>query len=157
MNPFASSYLYGLEHALPRTTIDAYVVALVAVARADGIVESESRIIQGVADILGAAPFTVSRALEDDSPDRLDGAVEVLREQAPHMLDLLYRDALMVAWADGQLSDEERAHLLRISSQLGLDKDRRDRATDAAERLNDLRGWTRDLVARGPQPPSIEA
>lgn len=150
MNAFAARYLYGLERPLPRQVIEAYVSALAALARADGIVESESRIIQGVAEILGAPPFTVSRALEDADPGKLSSAVATLRTEAPGLIDLLYRDAILVTRADGRFSDAEKADMLRISAELGLDQPRRKRATDAADGLLRLQEETMGLVGSRP-------
>ncbi len=155
MNPFAASYLYGVDRPLHRAVIEAYVTALVAVARSDGLVESESRIIQGVAKILGAPPFTVSRALENDEPGQLERAIRVLKSRAPNLIDLLYRDAILVTRADGHLSRQETEQLMRISTELGLDRDRRARATEAADKLEQLRDWTRGLVEETPIPPTV--
>lgn len=154
MNPFAASYLYGVDRPLHRTVVESYVTALVAVARSDGLVESESRIIQGVARILGAPPFTVSRALENEEPGQLARAIAVLRARAPNLLDLLYRDALLVSRADGQLSLQETTQLMRISTELGLDRARRKRATEAADKLEALRDWTLELIEVS-SPPTI--
>lgn len=154
MNPFAASYLYGVDRPIHRSVVEAYVTALVAVARSDGLVESESRIIQGVAKILGAPPFTVSRAMENDAPGQLERAISVLRGRAPELLDLLYRDAVLVSRADGHLSREETTQLMRISTELGLDHARRKRAIEAADRLEALRDWTRGLIEAS-SPPTV--
>ena len=154
MNPFAASLLYGIDRPLHRSIVEAYITALVSVARSDGLVESESRIIQGVAKILGAPPFTVSRALENDDPDQLRAATNLLRARAPNLLDLLYRDAVLVTRADGELSQQERTQLMRISTELGLDRRRRDRATEAADKLEQLRAWTRGMVEAS-SPPTV--
>jgi len=156
VNPFAAPYLYGLDAPPPREAVEAYVTALVVIARADGIVESEGRIIQGVADILGAPPFTVSRALEECDRSHLDAAVETLKE-TPYLLDLLYRDALLVVRADGHQSSQETEFLLRLSAQLGLSRARRARASEAADLFGSLRQAMIDLVGDEAEPTVVAA
>ena len=136
MNPLAAPYLYGLDAALPPNVVNAYVTALVCVAKANGIVQSESRVIQGVADILGAMPFTVSRAM-GATPD-LDAALAAL-DGSPRLRVLLYRDAILVARADGETTAEEDVALLQIATQLGLRKEQRDAAVAAADLLTRVR------------------
>ena len=154
MNLFAAAYLYGVDRPLHRAVVVAYVNALVSVARSDGLVESEGRIIQGIAKILGAPPFTVSRALDVDDPELLHRSIETLRARAPNLLDLLYRDAVLVARADGRLSPQQKAELVRISSEIGLDARRRERAIEAADQVERLRDWTKGLID-DTAPPTV--
>lgn len=137
MNPLAAPYLYGIDEPLDAELVTAYVTTLVCVARANGIVESESRIIQGAADILGAMPFTVSRALATKDAS-LDEALSKLRAH-PRLVALVYRDALLVARADGITTAEENVTLMRMANQLGLARDQIQRATKAADLLAQVR------------------
>ncbi len=138
MNLLAGSYLYGLEKPLPADTVTAYINALVCVARENGIVESESRVIQGIADILGAMPFTVSRALAGSAGHELEDSLRALSDQ-PSMMAMLYRDALLVARADGEVCEAEEAALMRMATQLGLSREHRQAATEAADLLARVR------------------
>jgi len=137
VNPLAAPYLYGIDEPLDAKLVDAYVTALVCIAKANGIVESESRIVQGAADILGAMPFTVSRALATVDAS-LDDALAVLRAD-PRLVTLVYRDALLVARADGVTTAEENMTLMQMAMQLGLDSDQRTRAEEAADLLAKVR------------------
>jgi uncharacterized tellurite resistance protein B-like protein len=139
VNPFAAPFLYALDEPLPRGIVVAYIHALVDVARANGIVSSETRIIEGVASILGAPPFTVSRALEEPRPEGLSGALALLRGR-PEMVCMLYRDALLIARADGTVSAEEHELLIKLSMQLGLTKRQREAATLAADLVGQVQG-----------------
>ncbi len=138
MNLFAGTYLYGLDKPLPSDVVSAYITALVCVARENGIVESESRVIQGIADILGAMPFTVSRALAASGEHHLEPALQALSDH-PSMMAMLYRDALLVARADGEVSPDEEGALIRIATQLGLSREHRKAATEAADMLARVR------------------
>lgn len=142
MNPLAAPYFYGLDEPLPADLVESYVKALVCVARANGIVESESRVIQGAAEILGAMPFTVSRALAGSAD--LGPALAPLREHAS-LMTLLYRDALLVVRADGVTTSEEEVTLMQMATQLGLSKAQREAATKAADMLSDLRQAMKNL------------
>ena len=137
MNPLAAPYLYGLDEPLDAKLVDAYVTALVCVAKANGIVESESRVIQGAADILGAMPFTVSRALASTDSD-LGAALKVLKGN-PRLVTLVYRDALLVVRADGVTTAEENVTLMQMAAQLGIDTAQRERAEEAADLLGKVR------------------
>lgn len=137
MNPLAAPYLYGIDEPLDASLVDAFVTALVCVAKANGIIESESRIIQGAADILGAMPFTVSRALAS-SDASLDDALAQLKPH-PRLVALVYRDALLVVRADGVTTAEENATLIQMATQLGLDAAQRTRAEEAADLLAKVR------------------
>jgi tellurite resistance protein len=146
VNPFAARFLYGLDAPLPREMVEAYLRALVVVARANGVVESESSFIQGVAEVLGAPPFSVSRALREATESSLEPSLAVLRER-PVMVALLYRDAILVARADGRETVDEQQLLIQISTMLGLDRSQRQRAVLAADALGELRRGIRSLVA----------
>ncbi len=137
MNPLAAPYLYGIDEPLDATLVDAFVTALVCVARANGIVESESRIVQGAADILGAMPFTVSRALANPNAS-LDEAIATLKPH-PRLVSLVYRDSLLVVRADGVTTAEENVTLTQMANQLGLDMEQRTRAEEAADLLIKVR------------------
>lgn len=145
MNPFAARFLYALDAPLPRAVVQSYVEALVVVARANGVVDSELQIIQGVADILGAAPRTVSRVLANGDDGLFDRALQVLSPH-PRLLCMLYRDALLVMRADGVVTHEEKQLLVRLSSQLGLDKAQRIEATLAADIVQEVERTMRDLA-----------
>ena len=106
-------------------------------AKANGIVESESRIIKGAADILGAMPFTVSRALASTDVS-LNEALSKLNAH-PRLVALVYRDALLVARADGITTAEENVTLMRMANQLGLTSEQIQRATKAADLLTQVR------------------
>jgi tellurite resistance protein len=137
VNPLAAPYLYGIDEPLDATLVDAFVTALVCVARANGIVESESRIVQGAADILGAMPFTVSRALANPNAS-LDEAIATLKPH-PRLVSLVYRDSLLVVRADGVTTAEENVTLTQMANQLGLDMEQRTRAEEAADLLIKVR------------------
>ncbi|MCO4773841.1 MAG: tellurite resistance TerB family protein [Deltaproteobacteria bacterium] len=137
MNPLAAPYLYGLDEPLDAKLVDAYVTTLVCVAKANGIVESESRIIQGAADILGAMPFTVSRALATVDAN-MDDALGKLKAH-PRLVALVYRDALLVARADGVTTAEENVALMQMATQLGLTAEQRTSAEEAADLLGQVR------------------
>jgi uncharacterized tellurite resistance protein B-like protein len=145
MNAFAARFLYALEAPLPPPVVLAYVQALVCVARANGIVESELSIIQGVAEILGAPARTVSRVLADKDAGVFDRALAVL---VPHarLRSMVYRDALLVMRADGRVTVEEKALLMRLSTQLGLDRAQRIEATLAADVVQEVEGTMRALA-----------
>lgn len=145
MNAFAARFLYALDAPLPPGVVRAYVEVLVSVARANGIVESELRIVQGVAAILGAPPRTVSRVLADKDAGVFDRALSVL---APHLRlrCMLYRDALLVIRADGRVSVEEKQLLMRLSTQLGLSRDHRIEATLAADVVQEVESTMRILA-----------
>lgn len=134
----AGAYLYGLDAPLPGPVVEAYVTALVCVARENGIVESESRVIHGVADILGAMPFTVSRALSGSGEHDLEESLRALGDH-PSLMTMLYRDALLVARADGEVSKDEQIAMSRMSSQLGLTTKQIMSATEAADMLATFR------------------
>ena len=136
MNPLAGPYLYGIDESLPMAVVDAYVTALVCVAKANGIVQSESRVIAGVAEILGAMPFTVSRAMGGGAD--LGRALATLAGD-PHLIAMLYRDAILVARADGITSAEEEVALMQIATQLGVTRKQREAATAAADLLSQVR------------------
>ena len=136
MNPLAGPYLYGLQDAPSAAVVDAYVTSLVCVARANGIVQSESRVIAGIAEILGAMPFTVSRAMAGGGD--LGAALAVLAGDS-HLVALLYRDAILVARADGVTSAEEEVTLMQIATQLGVTRAQREAATAAADLLSQVR------------------
>jgi uncharacterized tellurite resistance protein B-like protein len=127
----------------------AYVQALVCVARANGIVEAELIIVQGVAEILGAPPRTVSRVLADKEAAAFDRALAAL---APYvrLRCMLYRDALLVMRADGRVSPEEKALLMRLSTQLGLDREQRIEATLAADVVQEVEQSMRALADGSP-------
>lgn len=148
MNAFAARFLYALDAPLPRDVVKAYVQALVVVARANGIVESELRIIQGVADILGAPTRTVSRALADKKDGAFEAALTAL-EQFPRMRCMLYRDALLVMRADGRVSPEESHLLIQLSMQLGLSKEQRIEATLGADVVLEVEKTMRTLADEG--------
>ncbi len=137
MNPLAAPYLYGIDEPLEVDLVTAYVTTLVCVARANGIVESESRIIQGAADILGAMPFTVSRALATVDASLNEALVKL--KAHPRLVALVYRDALLVARADGITTSEENVTLLKMANQLGLTNDQIRRAERAADLLAQVR------------------
>lgn len=137
MNPLAAPYLYGLDEPLDAMLVEAYVTALACVAKANGIIESESRVIQGAADILGAMPFTVSRALGSKDLS-LDGPLAVLKGH-PRLRALVYRDALLVARADGVTTAEENVALMQMATQLGLSGAQRQAAEEAATLMTELR------------------
>jgi tellurite resistance protein len=137
VNPLAAPYLYGIDEPLDGKLVDAYVTALVCVAKANGIVEAESRVIQGAADILGAMPFTVSRALAAVDAD-LGAALAKLKSH-PRLVTLIYRDALLVVRADGVTTSEENVTLMQMAAQLGLDGTQRKKAEEAADLLAKVR------------------
>jgi uncharacterized tellurite resistance protein B-like protein len=145
MNRFAARFLYAIDAPLPGEVVVAYIEALVFVARANGVVESELRIIEGVADILGAPRRTVSRTLADTSEGNFDRALTMLM---PHhrLRCMLYRDALLVMRADGTVSTEEKQLLIRLSTQLGLDRDHRIEATLAADVVQEVESTMRMLA-----------
>ena len=138
MNRFAGAYLYGLDAPLPPEHVEAYVTALVCIARENGIVESESRVIHGIADILGAMPFAVTRALGASSRHDLEESLRVLADR-PSLVAMLYRDALLVARADGEVSADEQGALMRMATQLALSRQHREAATEAADLLAQVR------------------
>ncbi len=149
MNAFAARFLYALDSPLPPKVVLAYVQALVSVARANGIVESELSIIQGVAEILGAPSRTVSRVLADKDPGVFDRALAVLVPH-PRLRCMIYRDAVLVMRADGRVSVEEKALLMRLSTQLGLTRDQRIEASLAADVVQEVEASMRALADGSP-------
>lgn len=143
MNALAARYLYGLETPLERDLVEAYITALVRVAQANGIVESESRVLQGVADSLGAPPFLLSGLMRGGSDTDFQTSLLRLRTR-PAMVVMLYRDAMLVAHADGEVSDEEVEVLAGVAKQLGLTEDQ---VTEANEAVAELEGLRRRMAS----------
>jgi tellurite resistance protein len=138
MNAFAARYLYGLENPLEPDLVEAYITALVRVAQANGIVEAESRILAGIADALGAPPFLLTTLM--GRRDETDFQTSLLRLRTrPSMVVMLLRDAMLIAHADGWISEEEKDVLAGVMKMLGLDEAQRARAAAACEQLEDLR------------------
>ncbi len=138
MNALAARYLYGLETPLERDLVEAYITALVRVAQANGIVESESRVLQGAADSLGAPPFLLSGLMGRRDETDFQTALLKLRTR-PSMIVMLYRDAMLVAHADGEVTTEETDVLSGVAKQLGLSPDQVAEANAAVEELEGLR------------------
>lgn len=138
MNALAARYLYGLENPLERDLVEAYITALVRVAQANGIVESESRVLQGVADSLGAPPFLLSGLM--GRRDETDFQTSLLKLRTrPAMIVMLFRDAMLVANADGVLTPEEKDVLGGVAKKLGLSDEQCAAAMGACEQLETLR------------------
>lgn len=144
MNWLAGSYLYGIEEPLPGDVVTAYVDALACVARVNGIQEPETRLIHALADLLGAMPFVVSNALQQAGRLDLAKAVEPLRDQ-PHLIVTLYRDALLVVAADGDVDEDEIAVLESVATELGIDEAHQQAARDAVDMLMKVRHAMRAL------------
>ncbi len=144
MNWLAGSYLYGIEDPLPGDVVTAYVDALACVARVNGTSEPETRLIHALADLLGAMPFVVSNALQQVGHLDLAKAVEPLRDR-PHLIVTLYRDALLVVAADGDVDDDELAMLARVADELGITAEQQQAARDAVHMLMTVRDMMRAL------------
>jgi uncharacterized tellurite resistance protein B-like protein len=129
---------------LPGDLVSAYIDALVCVAQANGISEPETRMIHALAELMGAMPFVVSNALKGVAGIDLGRTVEALHEH-PHLLVTLYRDALLVAGADGVVDEEELAVLDRVAEKLGISQSQRGRAQAAVTMLDQLRETMRAL------------
>ncbi len=138
MNVLAARYLYGLETPLERDLVEAYITALVRVAQANGIVESESRVLQGAADSLGAPPFLLSGLMRRRDETDFQTALLKLRTR-PSMIVMLYRDSMLVAHADGEVTSEETDVMAGVAKMLGLDDEQLARAQAAVEELEALR------------------
>jgi DnaJ like chaperone protein len=102
-----------------------------ALSKADGVVtRDEIRVVEQTFTLLGLAPaqivvakaaFTRGKAPEFD----LSGAVAVFARLAPRgsiFFTLFLQLQLMVVSADGQVEPAERAMLLRVARELGLDE-----------------------------------
>lgn len=138
MNALAARYLYGLETPLERDLVEAYITALVRVAQANGIVESESRVLQGAADSLGAPPFLLSGLM--GRRDETDFQMSLLKLRTrPSMVVMLYRDAMLIVHADGEVTDEEREILDSVAQKLGLTDAQIAMASEAVKDLEALR------------------
>jgi tellurite resistance protein len=138
MNALAARYLYGLETPLEQELVEAYMTALVRVAQANGIVETESRVLQGVADSLGAGPFVLTRLMGRRDDGDFEASLLRLRRR-PAMVSMLYRDAMLVAYADGEIDDEEKKVLAGVAEKLGLTEDAISAADAAVAELEGLR------------------
>ena len=99
-----------------------YLGVLLRVAACAGVSVSERNTVASAAYILAdkdvrQAAFTFSAMESPDWDDLL------LPLSYPPVAASLFRDACQVAWADGQLDEEERALLERIARTLGLQAD----------------------------------
>jgi tellurite resistance protein len=118
--------------------VEAYITALVRVAQANGIVESESRVLQGAADSLGAPPFLLSGLM--GRRDETDFQMSLLKLRTrPSMVVMLYRDAMLIVHADGEVTDEEREILDSVAQKLGLTDAQIAMAKEAVKKLEALR------------------
>ena len=88
-----------------------YVSTLMKVAHSDGIHPSEREMLERQAAALGVDPDGLPDAPNDLSS--LPWATRIL----------VYRDALILAMADGQSSDAEQPHLAALSERLALPPD----------------------------------
>ena len=138
MNALAARYLYGLETPLERDVVEAYITALVHVAQANGIVESESRILQAIADSLGAPPFLLTRLMGRRDETAFQTSMLRLRSR-PAMIVMLYRDAMLIADADGEVTIEEESVLAGVAKMLGLTALQRAQAAKACDQLEAMR------------------
>jgi len=97
---------------------NAIVAALQDVARTDGEHAEELAMIRGFVELidadLGAAEPTALPAM---TPDKLALAIT-----DPVTRKLALQCAVLLAWADGSLSDKERARLAEYASALGFSK-----------------------------------
>ena len=119
MNPFALRLLYGFDEGPPPKVVDAYVHLLVHVARSGGFVESETSLLFGMAEALGALPFAVSRAIEEKDVISPTAALAQIPAGSP-LRRTLYRDAVLIARSDGKRSHDEDERIMRIAVKLGL-------------------------------------
>lgn len=108
--------LFPLFTEVPMTTDDATAIvsALKDIAESDGMHEDELRMIEGFVEMLNA-DFDVHGALEPMTPAKLAGALtdETLRKVA-------LQSAVLLAWADGAISDKERERIVEYASAFGV-------------------------------------
>ena len=100
-----------MNHPLDGFSPGLYVSTLMKVAHSDGIHPSEREMLERQAAALGVDPDGLPDAPNDLSS--LPWATRIL----------VYRDALILAMADGQSSDAERRHLAALSERLALPPD----------------------------------
>ena len=98
---FLPSFLEGFSPEL-------YLAILSQVAHADGLHPSEAALLNQQAENFGVKLTELPQV-----PNDLSGVPWQTRI-------LVYRDALMLSYADGQLSEQEQAHLSNLAERLQL-------------------------------------
>jgi len=109
------------EQELPPTLVYAVVRTMVAAALADGrLAPEEKRAIEGRLDEAELAPDQVQQVHKDLV---IPSAPEELADQVadPGQRAAMYRAALLVLGADGDVSEHETAWLHRLAAALGFD------------------------------------
>lgn len=100
-----------MNHPLDGFSPGLYVSTLMKVAHSDGIHPSERKMLERQATSLG-----VDLDGLQDTPNDLSSLPWATRI-------LVYRDALILAMADGKSSDAEQRHLVALSERLALPSD----------------------------------
>ena len=99
-----------------------YVATLSRVAHSDGLHPDEQEMLEQHASRLGVDLDVLPDVPEDLS--KLPWATRIL----------VYRDAYMLALADGSVSSEEEEHLAELATRLNLSR----------EKIDSIRVWVRD-------------
>ncbi len=99
---------------------DAIVAALRDVARSDGEHEEELRMIEGFVEMLDAdLGEEKPTELEEMSPKKLAATVV-----DPTLRTVAVQACILLAWADGAVSDKERECIIGYADALGVESDR---------------------------------
>jgi len=99
--------------------------AMLSVALIDGLAPAEAALIGQFYETSRSADMPSTAALLA-SPDARQFDVAELAGCAPDLADTVVLMCLMAAYADGRLSDAERAQVQAIASEIGLDDARVD-------------------------------
>ena len=129
-----SRYLIDDASLISQEDAQAYLTALFAIAAIDDLVAAEEALIVSYAETLGAADL-VPAAREAAGGASLSSLILNLSDS--HIRRCLFRDAVMVAHADGRVSTEEEAALSKLAAVLELTP------TSAAN----IAAWVQDDIA----------
>ena len=99
--------------------------AMLSVALIDGLAPAEAALIGQFYETSRSADMPSTAALLA-SPDARQFDVAELAGSAPELADTVVLMCLMTAYADGRLSDAERAQVQAIASEIGVDDARFD-------------------------------
>jgi uncharacterized membrane protein YebE (DUF533 family) len=106
------------EVDLNREQVEAMARALYAVAKTDGLHEREAGLIASFWIDAGGGASTLSELERADSPppSALAGVLTTAQER-----QLFLKTALLLTWADGKVTDAERAKVNEYAQALGVD------------------------------------
>jgi tellurite resistance protein len=106
-----------------------YLATLKKVAEADGICSEEQAVLDDHADQFGVDLRSLPKVPEE------------LQELSWPTRAIVYRDATMIALADGAISEEEEVYLAELAGRLGISK-------ADAEQISDWIGDYSDVLDR---------